>query len=359
MKKWGQAVLIFILMMGIAYFKPVLFNRQNSKETASTSTTIKKVENVENQQQKILPCTGFARYIRQDAGQLEKDFGEPTVRYSIADHLEWWQYDKGEEWFQACVDNNKVIAILALGDQSGLKPFMVGTNISVLSAQVVLPTNLTVPYQHEDYRVDLNEDEMQMNPVVRFKNQVYGMMQMDYQGNLAGILYTDPYAFLANMPYTFEKGKAVMNPPVTDTKDLTSFVWNTLAKMHPAARYDESRWLDEQASAALDQFKAKPSSYINDDATYQEWEDVMQSNGSVHDVVMKKSTVRQLIDDCHLSGKTRGILFTTTHQLNWEVVNQYYRYLKNMSDDSAESLHYGIATDGKNVLILMTPMEES
>lgn len=358
MKKWGQALLIFILMMGIAYFKPVLFNHQSQK--VSTTPTSTKIVNTESKQQKILPRTGFAKYINESDAKLIQSFGEPKNRYPMTESMSWWQYEKENEWFQVCIQQHKVIAILALGDQSELKPFMTGTNISVLSAQFVLPTNLTIPYEQQQYQIDLNEDEMQMNPVVRFKDNVYGMMQMDHQGNLAGIMYVNPYAFLANMPYTLEKGKVVMNPAITDTKDLTSFVWSTLSKMHPAEHYDESRWLDNQAQELLTKFKSNPDSYIDDDSIYQEWEDVMQSNGSIHDVVMTKNTIRKLLDDSELSKKTRGILFTTTHQLNWEVVNQYYRYrFENLNDDSVESLHYGIATDGKNILILMTPMEES
>lgn len=358
MKKIGQALLIFVLLMGIAYFGPVFFDDHKKVET-TPSTVQSQVKQPVSQKEKVLPAKGFAREIGQSKEAIEAKFGKPKECYELTDKQEWWQYEDHDQWFQVYFNHDKVGAILAIGDQKGLGTLMMGTNIAVLSAQIHLPTKLSFNYDSRHYEVDLNENELQMNPLLRFDNGSYAMLQMDHQGNLAGVMYVDVNELLANMPYELLKGHPVQNPEITQTDSLRPFIWKTLCKLHPANRYQEEPAMDDLATQLLSEFKEHPQDYIKKEEVYQNWEDIMQHNGSVSDVSFSSEVTNRLLKKVSLDDDYRMILFTTTHQLNWEVLNRYYRYRMMAKEDANfDQLNYGLATDGVNVLIMMSPMEE-
>lgn len=357
MKKWGQVALIFVLMMGIAYFKPVLFDEQKKAPTVTSSS--QPVQPV-NQKEEVLPATGFASYINQPVKKLRKDFGTYQARYAMSQNAYWEQYQSQSQWFQALIKQDKVVAILVIGEQEGLTPLDIGSNISVLSAKVDLPTKIDFSYNHKSYKVELNEDEMQMNPVVRFKNKTYAMLQMDYQGNLAAVFYVSPEELLLNMPYHLLQGQSLMQTITMSEANLSQFMTQTLDRIHPQFSHKELTTLNNEASRLLLQFKTQPDRYIKRDEVQQNWNDITHHNGSVHDVVFSNDVTNRLLEQSSLPKGSRIILFATTHQLNWEIVNRYYEYrLFDRDNIFATNLQFGLATDGTNVLMILTPEEET
>ena len=256
MKKMGQNIVIFLILLGITYFYPVFFSssKEGTESQPVTQMTPKMV------QEKPQKATGVNRYIHRSLKSFEEKYGQ--TKYIAQNEKEcFFILDHKECLIQLSVINDKITSILILGQQAVPAPFSLGMTLNQLSSKINLMTNFEIKYQQKRYQIEIPEDKLLLSPCVLFDNQSYALLQFDTKGILQGTYYCDVDKLVQNMPYRFINDSPQFKQGISQSQ-LTLSVWERLIKKEIVVTEEMNRQAKEELQKFI-QEQRKEEGWMN------------------------------------------------------------------------------------------------
>lgn len=242
MKKIGQNIVIFLILLGITYCYPIFFSSSQSpkEETSSVSYVPKEPKTIATQ--------GMARYIHQPVRKFEQHYGKVT-KIATLNKETWYQQVQEQSVIQLSVRDGRVTSILLVGNHGNEEPLPLGITLNELSSRIELQTDFLLQDDKEKYYIEIPEDKLLLSPCLAFKNQSYALLQFDTQGILHGVYYCDAKKLLQNMPYKVTNTRPTITQGISNEK-LTIGIWQQLTN----SPLKMSHTLNRLAKDDLEQF---------------------------------------------------------------------------------------------------------
>lgn len=348
MKKIGQNIVIFILLLGIAYFQPVFFPFSTKKvETGQPLTT--KTETIASP--KRLKTEGLAQYIGKSSLSLQKAFGLPKKSYAFQG-VTWYVYQKGKCTLQVAVQNHHITDILAFGNKAPVAPFKIGMSLNDLAPYIDLMTEFQLTSGKKKYTIEVSEDDLVSTPFIAFENGSEAFLQFDHQGILQAVYYGDTAQFLRNMPYRLETEEPDKPHLLTDKKGeethyrLVQQTWQTLLKYH--VQLDPT--LNQEAKQTLSDWEEKVQD-MDDSTAKSQWQAAFHNQFNAGAIVLPEKQADALSHQSLL-------IFGTRRDVNVELVHQFYDLNAHKIMRHAKNIRVGLAHQGQVWAMVVQETEE-
>lgn len=340
MKKIGQNIVIFLIILGITYLQPVFFPfSQEKTEQAPVTTNMPK-----QSQPKMLKAEGFARYIYQPFSKLYKKLGSYQKVYAVDDGT-WYQFHQPGIFVQALVRHQKVEALLVMGDKAPVNPFKMNMTADELASNIEMMTNFQLKVHQKTYDIEIPEEELVASPFIEYKGGIYSFLQFNHLGQLKGIFYGDATLFIKNMPYRLTSGKmpisVVQNDKIWEAKAEMS--QSTFAYLLGNTTVDEA--LNKQAQSILKQFKTHLNKYVSEEEQilYQQaFEGTIEADETLF---LSQKALKDLTSK-------QALMMATGKDSNVALFHYFYERV-GQEDDTTKSYHLGTAHIGEVQLFIV------
>lgn len=197
MKTFRKTILLFVVFLLGSYFFPLIFHFERTEpivipeETASENPEATSVLESSDLEQSFVPATGFSNYVGMAVDDFMIDYGDPAEIKSAGDDSEIWVYgNDSTDYLQLKVADYIITEILVLGSAIDILPFEMGMERADMYQMASFDPTFEVQYDNQLIQINLNENELNNQPLVAFDNQTYAVLTMDNQTNtIVGIHY--------------------------------------------------------------------------------------------------------------------------------------------------------------------------
>lgn len=197
MKTFRKTILLFVVFLLGSYFFPLIFHFDRTEpivipeETASEDPETTSVLESSDLEQSFVPSAGFSNYVGMAVDDFIIDYGDPAEIKVTADDSEIWVYgNDSTDYLQLKVANYIITEILVLGSAIEVLPFEMGMERADMYQVASFDPTFEVQYDNQLVQINLNENELNNQPLVAFDNQTYAVLTMDNQTNtIVGIHY--------------------------------------------------------------------------------------------------------------------------------------------------------------------------
>lgn len=171
-----------------------------------------------------MPAEGLALLIGQNVAELEKEYGQPQRIDQSFYGYQWYIYNlDGSHYFQAGVENNRVVTIFTIGDALDVVPFEIGQPIEEIFNTLYVNSTVSLDLNGSSYRFELSESDLNTRPLVQLGN-IYAQLYVDkFTGNLSAVRFMDAATLVKQRPYSLVYRGTLIEPPV-----LTNDLWKTV-----------------------------------------------------------------------------------------------------------------------------------
>src|SRR5699024_9536528 len=112
-------------------------------------------------------------YVNKTVETLTQEFGEPERKDQTPYGYTWWVYTDHEMYYiQFGVNDDRVETIFATGDVD-TEPFLIGVSYDELVDEIPLKQKVTYQDGLSFYSFLLNEEELQMTPLVQLTDELF------------------------------------------------------------------------------------------------------------------------------------------------------------------------------------------
>ncbi len=183
-------------------------------------------QNTGKQNQSHRPVKGISTLIGKKTSQLIKDYGKPARIDPSAYDYDWWIYKKDNKtYFQAGVEDGRVVTIFAIGQKVSVYPFSIGEKIEDIFASILLNTEITVKYNGGTYQFELSEEDLNIHPLVQL-GDIYAELSLDkFTEKLSSIRFMDKKTLIKQRPYEMKYVGPLVVP-----KTPTALEWKEIEK---------------------------------------------------------------------------------------------------------------------------------
>lgn len=197
MKTFRKTILLLIVFVFTAYFSPFLFAGEDQNPIVTPNESSDEQSNnafdmkTSQLDQSLIPASGFANYTGMAVDDFIVEFGEPEEIKELNENEELWLYGTdGSDFIQLRIENYVISEILALGSEVDTAPFEIGMSRNEIYQIASLHPNYEVPFEGQIVQVQLNETELNNQPLIAFDNQTYAVLTIDSRtDNLIGVQY--------------------------------------------------------------------------------------------------------------------------------------------------------------------------
>lgn len=197
MKTVRKTFVLFIVFLLGSYLFPLIFHFDRAEpivipeESSSEELESASVLEPSDLEQTLVPAAGFSNYVGMAVDDFIVDYGDPSVIKTIADDSELWIYGtENTHYLQLTVTNYVIAEILVLGSAVEIPPFEMGMERADMYQVASFDPTFEVRYENQLVQINLNEDELNNQPLVAFDNQTYAILTMDSHTNtIVGIHY--------------------------------------------------------------------------------------------------------------------------------------------------------------------------
>ncbi|MGV3466427.1 MAG: CAP domain-containing protein [Heyndrickxia sp.] len=172
------------------------------------------------------PNKGISTFIGKNTSSLIKMYGKPSRIDSSPYDYDWWIYKQNDKkYFQAGVENGKVVTIFAIGNELGIQPFKLGEKVEDIYKSILLNTEVLVNYNKGYYRFELSEEDLNIRPLVKL-GDIYAQLSLDkFTGTLSSIRFMDKETLIKQRPYEMVYRGELIKP-----KDPDDAQWKVIEK---------------------------------------------------------------------------------------------------------------------------------
>lgn len=197
MKTFRKVVLLLIVFVFAAYFSPFTFAGENQNPIVTPNESFDEQPNkgfdmkTSQLDQSLVPASGFANYTGMAVDDFIVEFGEPEEIKELNENEELWLYGTdGSDFIQLRIENYVISEILVLGSEVNIAPFEIGMSRNEIYQTASFHPNFEVPFEGQTVQVQLNENELNNQPLIAFDNHTYAVLTIDSQtDNLIGVQY--------------------------------------------------------------------------------------------------------------------------------------------------------------------------
>lgn len=199
MKTFRKTILLFVVFLLGSYLFPLIFHFERTEpivipeEASSEDLETNSVLETSDLEQSFVPSTGFSNYIGMAVDDFMIAYGDPDEIKVTADDSEIWIYGTDStDYLQLKVANYVITEILVLGSSIEILPFEMGMERADMYQVASFNPTFEVQYENQLIQINLNENELNNQPLVSFDNQTYAILTMDNKTNtIIGIHYMD------------------------------------------------------------------------------------------------------------------------------------------------------------------------
>lgn len=197
MKTFRRTSLLLIVFVFAAYFSPFIFAGENNNPIATPDEAVddqsEKGFDMKTSQldQSLVPASGFANYTGIAVDDFIVEFGDPEEIKELNENEELWLYGTNSSGFiQLRVENYVISEILALGSEVDTAPFEIGMSRNEIYQTASFHPTFEVPFEGQTIKVQLNETELNNQPLIAFDNHTYAILTIDSRTDkLIGVQY--------------------------------------------------------------------------------------------------------------------------------------------------------------------------
>lgn len=229
MKTFRKTILLFIVFLLGSYLFPLIFHFERTEpivipeESSSEGPETTSVLETSDLEQSFVPAAGFSNYVGLAVDDFMVDYGDPTEIKALADNSEIWVYGTDNmDYLQLKVSNYVVTDILVLGSAIGIPPFEMGMERADMYQVASFDPTFEVRHENQLIQINLNENELNNQPLVAFDNQTYAVLTMDSQTNtIAGIHYMNNESLIHSGLYKVSAFSSLPEETVTQINPST------------------------------------------------------------------------------------------------------------------------------------------
>jgi uncharacterized protein YkwD len=148
------------------------------------------------------PKEGLSLLIGQNVESLEQQFGKPQRIDTTIYGYQWYIYKQNyKHYFQAGVENQKVVSIYAIGDQLNLAPFEIGQPVEEIFNTYYIDTNVDINIGGNTYRFELNDTDINLRPLIQL-GDIYVQLYFDkFTGLLSSVRFLNAETLVKERSY--------------------------------------------------------------------------------------------------------------------------------------------------------------
>ncbi|MBO0959239.1 CAP domain-containing protein [Neobacillus sp. MM2021_6] len=148
------------------------------------------------------PKEGVALLIGQDVSVLEKEFGTPDRIDESLYGYQWYVYKQNyNRYIQVGVESNRVVTIFAIGETLDVAPFEIGQPVEEIFNTQYFDTNINLVVNGNSYRFELNDNDLNLRPMVKL-GDLYVQLYIDrITGNLSSVRFLNAETLIKQRPY--------------------------------------------------------------------------------------------------------------------------------------------------------------
>ncbi|KAF1296887.1 hypothetical protein BAU15_14380 [Enterococcus sp. JM4C] len=370
MKRVGLFMSIFMTVLLVFYFEPIVFKNNSEKAVRTGSETVTPLHNTTLKYEE-LPAEGFSSYINKEVSELEKVLGQPEGTYSTGFHYEVRRYksEKQTAIIEANITDGKVSAIKAIGDtKENIRPFSYKMTMGKLSELTMIYPNFSFDYKDDTVNIELMEEDMNYRPLIAFDNQTFAILFFDQNdGELFGVTYLSQQELLTLRPYQIE-----MNTPprltaqgddtdwqaINDRKEAESFeTINFLRKLDQLPAYESAFQQQQLVKAVQTDFLAHIDEILDEQRVHY-WQQIESGESSQIAFSMSSEELATLVKRTTDNPQT-GILSAPIFDPTFSLLYWYSDPFLHTRFMHTETEQLGISFSKENMVVLMQRLDEN
>lgn len=197
MKTIRKTVVLFVVFLLGSYLFPLFFHFEQSEpivvpeENSASDAETSSVLETSNMEQTFVAATGFSNYVGMAVDDFMVDYGDPVEIKGLSNGGELWVYGThSTDYLMLKVSNYVITDILVLGSEMDISPFEMGMGPAEMYQVASFNPKVEVYYENQSVNINLNENELNTQPLVAFDNQTYAVLTLDSKTNtVIGIHY--------------------------------------------------------------------------------------------------------------------------------------------------------------------------
>jgi uncharacterized protein YkwD len=160
------------------------------------------------------PKEGLALLIGQDIAALEKQLGTPARIDESMYGFQWYIYNQDySHYVQVGVENKQVVTIYAVGESLDVAPFEIGQPVEEIFNTQYIDTNINLDINGNTYRFELNDNDLNLRPMVQL-GDIYVQLYIDkFTGNLSSVRFLNTQTLIKQRPYELVYSGELIEPP--------------------------------------------------------------------------------------------------------------------------------------------------
>lgn len=332
MKRLLRFLVIFVLILILAYLQPVFFSKKVEKEARPP------VELASENPHTALPyleldATGFANYIGKPVTSIKEIYGEPQAIKAAAVGDQWLIYgDTQANYFQILVRNNIITSVFVLGDGDDLSPFEMGMDLADISDITTIFSNFSFTFNEKEYEVELSEEDMNYRPLIAFNNGSFAILQINQEtGKLLAVRYLNKEFLLEMMPYELSSGQKLAMPLAPDlnweeinqsNSEQLLTILNILRERNDFPVYTQNLALKTLAAKQLAEFLEHPERVVEEPKRLNLWQEFRTESNKAQSFPFSKAEYSRLIAP-KSAEEVKGILTLPVYDVPWLMLNWY------------------------------------
>ncbi|KLT19988.1 membrane protein [Neobacillus vireti] len=172
------------------------------------------------------PKEGLALLIGEDVNALEKQLGAPARVDESMYGYQWYIYNQDySRYVQVGVENNQVVTIYAIGESLDVAPFEIGQPVEEIFNTQYIDTNINLELNGNSYRFELNDNDLNLRPMVQL-GDIYVQLYIDkFTGNLSSVRFLNAQTLIKQRPYELVYSGELIEPlaPSEDTWKIIEY----------------------------------------------------------------------------------------------------------------------------------------
>ncbi len=111
------------------------------------------------------------------------------------------------------MEHGKVVTVYVIGENVDIHPFFIGQSIGEIYAMNIVDTNINFEYKDSSYRLELSEEDINTNPLIKINHNFVQLYIDKFTGKLSSIRLMDAPTLIKIRPYELLFRGELLEPP--------------------------------------------------------------------------------------------------------------------------------------------------
>lgn len=366
MRRIGEFVLVFIIVLTFFYMKPVVLSQKNPKPVDELVVNEVKPQ-IKSSQHNDLNATGLSTMIGLSETELKAKLPNPKKEWQTAPSRKWLVYgDNKTDYYQVELTNNKVSSIFVLGTQVDIAPFNMDMTLGDISEITTIYPSFEFEYENKKYEIELTEDDMNYRPLVSFDNGTFALLHFNSDnGKLLGVRYVGKTTLVEMIPYQLNEEHPHKTVEITDDEWKTFnqanneqlfSILNVMRQRINRKPYILDDELNLESKKAIEVFNKTPDAVIKKDDRTDQWQEKIESSNPSDSFVLNDEEMVRLVKLGNpVSKKTHGLFVQSMGDVPFIVTNWFVNRFDQKELKDTKDEYIGMAFNKNQVLVLFNP----